>query len=76
MTIIYVHLGWKEQKSTGLMIGLLLGITSIVVYFGLLVIGFDDGWDLKDIPGVSHVDGVVTVTQQFDNVGKFFSSIF
>jgi hypothetical protein len=75
LTIVYVHLGHEEQQSTGLMVSVLLGITSVAVYGALVTIGFDDGWDVKNPPRISNVDGVVTVAQQFDGVGKFITSI-
>lgn len=75
LTIIYVHLGHEELKSTGVTVSALLGITSVVIYGGLVTIGFDDGWDLRNLPGIPDPNGVITVAQQFDGVGKFISQI-
>jgi hypothetical protein len=75
LTIVYVHLGHEEQQLTGVMVSVLLGITSVAVYGALVTIGFDEGWDVKRPPGISNVDGVITVAQQFDGVGKFITSI-
>jgi hypothetical protein len=44
-TIIYVYLAHPEQKSTGVTTAVLLGVTSVVVYTGLVVVGFKKDWD-------------------------------
>jgi hypothetical protein len=52
------------------------GMTSVVVYTGLVVVGFENDWDVKINPGlVDNIgpDRVENVIQQFDNVGKLFS---
>jgi hypothetical protein len=50
-------------------------MSSVVVYTGLVVIGFEKDWDVKNDPGcVVNIgqNGVENVIQQFDNVGKLF----
>jgi hypothetical protein len=46
--IIYIYLSNDEQNYTGLINAALLGITSIVVYAGLVFIGFQKDWYLQD----------------------------
>ncbi len=49
-TIIYVYLAKEEHKSTGVITAVLLGITSVVVYIGLVFVGFEKDWDVKINP--------------------------
>jgi len=54
--VIYVYLANNEQKYTGLINAVLLGIPSIAIYAGLVFIGFQKDWYLLD--GIIHyVDG-------------------
>jgi hypothetical protein len=46
--IIYIYLANDEQNYTGLINAALLGVTSIVVYAGLVFIGFQKDWYLQD----------------------------
>ena len=57
-----------EQNSTGVSTAVLLGITSVVVYIGLVVIGFEikKDWFWED----EHVPDVINVI--FDGAGKSF----
>lgn len=75
LTIIYVFLGYDEQKSTGVITAVLLGVTSVVVYTGVVVVGFEKEWYLQNsvIPkiNVDQIgDGVTEVTEQFDGLEK------
>jgi len=46
--IIYIYLAKDEQNYTGLINAALLGVTSIVVYAGLVFIGFQKDWYLRN----------------------------
>ena len=48
LSIIYVYLLKEEQNYTGLVKAVLLGITSIIIYTGLVFIGFQKDWYLQD----------------------------
>jgi hypothetical protein len=65
LTLIYVYLAHYEQKSTGVITAVLLGLTSVAVYTGLVVIGLDNqkDWELGADPS-----GCVNII--FDCVGK------
>jgi hypothetical protein len=64
LTLIYVYLAHYEQKSTGVITAVLLGLTSVAVYTGLVVIGLDnEGWELGADPS-----GCVNII--FDCAGK------
>jgi hypothetical protein len=54
LTIIYVYLAHYEQKSTGVITAVLLGLTSVAVYTGLVVIGLenDKDWDPAVDPSI------------------------
>lgn len=54
LTIIYVYLAHYEQKSTGVITAVLLGLASVAVYTGLVVIGLenDKDWDLAVDPSI------------------------
>lgn len=73
LTIIYVTLAHEEQKSTGIIMGILFGLTSVVIYLGLVIIGFDDGWDLTNFHGITDPDGVVNAMNQFGSQGRLLS---
>jgi len=65
LTIIYVYVAHDEQKSTGVITAVLLGMSSVVVYTGL-VVGFEQDWDVRDGPGSAvniGQDGVENVIQ-------------
>jgi hypothetical protein len=53
--VIYTYLGHEEQKSTGLIVAVLIGLTSVVVYVGLVMIGFENDWQLGG-SNISYVD--------------------
>jgi hypothetical protein len=65
LTLIYVYLANYEQKSTGVITAVLLGLTSVAVYTGLVVIGLDNekDWELGADP--SRCVNII-----FDCVGK------
>ena len=54
LTIIYVYLAHYGQKSTGVITAVLLGLASVAVYTGLVVIGLenDKDWDLAVDPSI------------------------
>jgi len=72
-TIFYVYLAHYEQKSTGVIAAALLGITSVIVYTALVVVGFDENWTLRGsrlVPGIDNgIDKpgsvLVSTTEQF-----------
>jgi len=70
LTIIYVTLAHEEQKSTGIIMGTLFGLTSVVIYLGLVIIGFDDGWDLKNFHAIPDPGGAVDALGQFGGLGR------
>ena len=47
LTIIYVYLAHYEQKPTGVITAVFLGLASVTVYTGLVLIGLenDKDWD-------------------------------
>jgi hypothetical protein len=55
-TIFYVYLAHYEQKSTGVIVAVLLGITSVILYTGLVVVGFDKNWKLRSSDVVPEID--------------------
>jgi len=55
-TTFYVYLAHYEQKSTGVIAAVLLGITSVIVYTGLVVVGFDKNWILRGSGVVPEID--------------------
>jgi len=59
--IIYVYLANDEQNYTGLINAALLGITAIVIYAGLVFIGFQKDWRLQD------GSGSVVMAPQYDS---------
>jgi hypothetical protein len=70
--IIYIYLANDEQNYTGLINAALLGITSIVVYAGLLLIGFQKDWYLQDgLISYANVQqdgsGSAFITPQYDS---------
>lgn len=72
-TIFYVYLAHYEQKSTGVIAAVLLGITSVILYTGLVVVGFDKNWKLRGSNVVPGIDNgiekpgsvLVSTTEQF-----------
>jgi predicted CoA-binding protein len=56
-------------------VGILLEIPSILIYGGLVIIGFDDGWDLQTFSGIPDHTDVVNVFQPFDGVRKFVPQV-
>ena len=76
LTTIYVYLAHDEQRSTGVITAVLLGVTSVVVYSGLVIVGFQKDWDVMIDPGPVEdldSDGAVNVIQQWVHVGKPFA---
>jgi hypothetical protein len=59
LSVIYISLGREEEKSTAVVTGILLGLTSIVVYVGLVVIAFEKDWDVPKVPKISEVTNLV-----------------
>lgn len=53
LSVIYISLGREEEKSTAVVTGVLLGLTSVVLYVGLVVIAFEKDWDMPKIPNIS-----------------------
>jgi hypothetical protein len=72
LTIIYVYLAREEQKSTGLITAVLFGITSVIVYTGLVLIGLEEDWDVKNPHVPQDPGGATEVIQQFDAADKLF----
>jgi hypothetical protein len=73
LTIIYVYLAHDEQKSLGVITAVLVGMTSIVVYTGLVVVGFEKDWDVRIDPGRGDNAGqdvIENIVQQFVTVGR------
>jgi hypothetical protein len=68
LTLIYVYLAHSEQKSTGVITAVLLGLTSVFSYTGLVMIGL--GPETDWIMGVDP-HGIVKVI--FDIIAKCFS---
>jgi hypothetical protein len=72
-TTFYVCLAHYEQKSTGVIAAVLLGITSVIPYTGLVVVGFNKNWKLRGsdvVPGIDNsIDKpgsvLVSTTEQF-----------
>ena len=70
--IIYIYLAKDEQNYTGLMNAALLGITAIIIYTGLVFIGFQKDWCLQGgvIPYVSvqqDGSGSAFIAPQYDS---------
>jgi hypothetical protein len=65
LTLIYVYFAKYEQKSTGVVTAVLLGLTSVAVYTGLVLIGLGkkEDWELGADP--SRWVNII-----FDCVGK------
>jgi hypothetical protein len=72
LTIIYVYLAREEQKSTGIITAVLFGITSVIAYTGLVTIGFEEDWDVKNPHVPEDLSGVSELFQQFDGADKSF----
>jgi hypothetical protein len=64
LSVIYITLGRKEEKSTAVVTGVLLGLTSVVVYVGLVVVAFEKDWDVPKVPKLADV---VNTTSKVDN---------
>jgi ABC-type sulfate transport system permease component len=45
--VIYVYLAQDEQTSAGVISAVLLGITAVVLYAGLVFMGFEKDWNLQ-----------------------------
>ncbi|KUJ11021.1 uncharacterized protein LY89DRAFT_688983 [Mollisia scopiformis] len=71
LSVIYITLGRKEEKSTAVVVGILLGLTSVVVYVGLVVIAFEKDWDVPKVPTIARF---VDTAHHLDNEadGKLF----
>jgi hypothetical protein len=71
LSVIYITLGRKEEKSTAVVMGVLLGLTSVVVYVGLVVVAFEKDWDVPKVPTIARlVDTAYHVDNEAD--GKLF----
>lgn len=55
LTVIYIYLGQDMVESAGIINAALVGITSVVVYTGLVLIGFAKDWQPQADP-ISQVD--------------------
>ncbi|KAH6698275.1 hypothetical protein BKA61DRAFT_682653 [Leptodontidium sp. MPI-SDFR-AT-0119] len=64
LSVIYISLGREEEKSTAVVTGVLLGLTSVVLYVGLVVIAFEKDWDMPKIPNIS---GGINLAYDADN---------
>jgi hypothetical protein len=68
LSIIYVYLANDEQNYIGLINAALLGIAAIIIYAGLVFIGFQKDWSLQD--------GVISyVSVQQDGLGSAFMAL-
>ncbi|CZR57851.1 uncharacterized protein PAC_07740 [Phialocephala subalpina] len=69
LTLIYVYLAHYEQKSTGVIIAVLLGLTSVAVYTGLVIIGLENEKDWDD--GINSAAMTEPMTRPiFDVTGR------
>ena len=73
--VFYVYLGHEQQNSVGVISASLLGITSVVLYAGLVFMGFCKDWSWQvapapysDVPEDGYGSGVFT--QQYDGQRK------
>ena len=64
LSVFYITLGREEEKFTAVVIGVLLGLTSVVVYVGLVIIAFQKDWDMPVEPEVGKI---VTLASQLDD---------
>ena len=55
LSVFYITLGRKEEKSTAVVTGVLLGLTSVVVYVGLVVVAFEKDWDVPKVPKIARI---------------------
>jgi hypothetical protein len=73
--VLYVYLLHDQQESFGVIKAALVGLPSIVLYTGLVLIGFSQDWYLLPAP-ILHVDvrqhdyGPVVLGQQYSGVAK------
>jgi hypothetical protein len=73
--VLYVYLLYDQQESFGVIKAALLGLPSIVLYTGLVLIGFSQDWNLQ-LASISHVDvrqdhhGPAVLGQQYSGVAK------
>jgi hypothetical protein len=73
--VLYVYLLHDQQESFGVIKAALLGLPSIFLYTGLVLIGFSQDWDLQPAP-IFHVDvrqdhhGPAVRGQQYSGVAK------
>jgi uncharacterized membrane protein YozB (DUF420 family) len=71
LSVIYITLGRKEEKSTAVVTGVLLGLTSVVVYVGLVIVAFEKDWIVPKVPIIRRVvDTISNVDHEAD--GKLF----
>jgi hypothetical protein len=74
--VLYVYLLHDQQESFGVIKAALLGLPSIVLYTGLVLIGFSQDWDLLPAPILLHVNvrqddyGPAVLSQQYGGVAK------
>jgi hypothetical protein len=73
--VLYVYLLHDQQESFGVIKAALLGLPSVVLYTGLVLIGFSRDWYLLPAP-ILHVDvrqndyGPAVLGQQYGSVAK------
>jgi hypothetical protein len=63
--VLYIYLGRDRPKHTGLVEAALLGITAVIIYKGLVFIGFQKDW-------YSHDSVTSQVSMQPDGSGSAF----
>lgn len=73
--VLYTYLGHEQQNSNGVISASLLGVTSVVLYAGLVLMGRCKDWSWRDEPApYSDVPqdgyGSAAVSQQYDNQTK------
>jgi len=73
--VLYTYLGHEQQNSNGVISASLLGITSVVLYAGLVFMGFCKDWSRQDAP-VLYSDvpqdsyGSAAVSKQYNSQSK------
>jgi hypothetical protein len=70
--VLYTYLGHEQQNSNGVISAGLLGITSVVLYAGLVFMGFCKDWSREDAPVLysQHSYGSATASQQYNSQVK------
>lgn len=73
--VLYVYLLHDQQESFGVLKAALLGLPSVVLYTGLVLIGFSQDWYLRPA-SISQVDvrqnhyGPAVLGQQYSGIAK------